>query len=211
MVAAVERQERQIVTFDEFIDWYPEQAGRRYELRNGVICEMPKPTGPHSQLSGLLGFHLMVESLRLGLPFVVPKECIVKPNQEESGYEPDVALLDRRELEKEPRWEKASVITRSASAPLLIEVVSTNWADDYALKLEAYQNFGIREYWIVDYRGLGGTFFIGKPKRPVVTICSLEGGVYRLSAFRGDERLVSPMFSELQLTANQVFTMAASA
>lgn len=207
MIAAVERK---TITFDEFIDGYPEQAGQRYELRNGEIIEMPKPTGPHSQLAGLLGFHLMAESLRLGLPFVVPKECIVKPEQEESGYEPDVALLDRRELENEPRWEKSSVITRGASAPLLVEVVSTNWSDDYALKLEAYQDFGIREYWIVDYRGLGGTFFIGKPKRPVVTICCLEDGVYRLSAFRGDERLVSATFPELKLTASQVFAMANS-
>ena len=33
----------QPITFDEFIDWYPEHSGRRYELRRGVIVEMPKP------------------------------------------------------------------------------------------------------------------------------------------------------------------------
>jgi Uma2 family endonuclease len=29
-----------IVTFDEFITWYPENSGVRYELHNGQIVEM---------------------------------------------------------------------------------------------------------------------------------------------------------------------------
>ena len=202
--------ERKTMTFDEFIDWYPENQEQRYELHHGELIKMPKPTGPHSQLIGVLSFNLMGESQRMGQPYFIPRECIVKPRIFESGYEPDIAVLDRTHLADEPRWEKSSVITQGRSVPLIVEVVSSNWQDDYALKLEAYQDFGVREYWIVDYRGLGGTFFIGKPKRPVVTICCLENGVYRLSTFRGDERLVSPTFSELQLTANQVFAMAAA-
>lgn len=205
MVAALKRQ---IVTFDEFIDWYPEQAGSHYELHDGVIVEMPKPTGPHSQLAGMLGYSLMGESQRLGLPYFIPRECILKPIESESGYEPDIVLLDRRNLNNESLWDKSSVITQGKSAPLVVEVVSINWTDDYALKLEAYQDLGIQEYWIADYRGLGGTFFIGKPKRPVLTICRLEDGLYQLEQFRVNERLVSPMFPELTLTANQVFAMA---
>ena len=37
------------VTFDEFIDWYPENSENRYELHNGAIVEMPKATGEHSE------------------------------------------------------------------------------------------------------------------------------------------------------------------
>jgi Uma2 family endonuclease len=34
-----------------------------------------------------------------------------------------------------PLWKKLSTVTQAASVPLVIEVVSTNWQDDYAHKL----------------------------------------------------------------------------
>jgi Uma2 family endonuclease len=37
-----------------------------------------------------------------------------------------------------------------------VEVVSTNWRDDYRIKLNEYETLGIPEDWIVDYAGLGG-------------------------------------------------------
>ncbi len=39
------------VTFEDFIKWYPDTGGR-YELHDGVIVEMPKPTGKHSNVTG---------------------------------------------------------------------------------------------------------------------------------------------------------------
>jgi Uma2 family endonuclease len=39
---------------------------------------------------------------------------------------------------------------------------------------------GINEYWIVDFKGLGGTAFIGKPKEPTFTVCQLVGEDYQL-------------------------------
>lgn len=49
-----------LVTFDEFIDWYPENSVHHYELHNGVIVEMPKPTGKHSDVGGFLGGELFL-------------------------------------------------------------------------------------------------------------------------------------------------------
>jgi Uma2 family endonuclease len=40
----------------------------------------------------------------------------------------------------------------------------------YARTVEEYALLGILEYWIVDFRGLGGTQFIGGPKQPTVTV-----------------------------------------
>jgi Uma2 family endonuclease len=42
----------QLVSFDQFIEWYPEYSEFRYELHDGVIVEMPKPTGKHSKVAG---------------------------------------------------------------------------------------------------------------------------------------------------------------
>jgi Uma2 family endonuclease len=58
---------------------------------------------------------------------------------DQSGYEPDGIVLDRHALAQEPLWEKASVITLGTSVRLVIEVVSTNWQDDYLLKLGDYE------------------------------------------------------------------------
>jgi Uma2 family endonuclease len=104
----------------------------------------------------------------------------------------------------EPRWQTASTIEQAASIKLVIEVVSTNWQDDYELKMAAYEALGIPEYWIIDYAGLGGIRHIGKPKQPTLTIAILIDGEYEVSQFRGDEQVISQVFPDIQLTATQV-------
>jgi Uma2 family endonuclease len=194
------------VTFDEFIAWYPENSENRYELHNGVIVEMPKPTGKHSEVAGFLNIEIGVTCRLAQLPDFIPRECVVKPDLNESGYEPDVIVLDRKAVQLEPRWEAESIITRGSSVRLIVEVVSTNWHDDYALKLEDYEAMGIQEYWIVDYLGLGGRRYIGNPKRPTFSVHQLINSVYQVKQFREGERIESPTFPELNLTAQQVFS-----
>jgi len=193
------------VSFDEFIAWYPEESEHHYELHNGVIVEMPKPTGKHSEVAGFTSAELNFEIRRLKLPYFIPKECVVKPHPGESGYEPDVIVLDSQAVITEPRWEKESVITLGSTVRLVVEVVSTNWHDDYALKLDDYEAMGIPEYWIVDYRGLGGRRYIGSLKLPTLSVYQLVDGEYQVQQFRGSEVIVSSVFPELVLTAQQVF------
>jgi len=81
-------------------------------------------------------------------------------------------------------WEQEPVITLGRSIKLVVEVVSTNWETDYARKVEEYAS-GIPEYWIVDYRGLGGIAFIGKPKQPTFSICQLMGEEYQQAISTG--------------------------
>ncbi|MBE9215079.1 Uma2 family endonuclease [Plectonema cf. radiosum LEGE 06105] len=63
---------------------------------------------------------------------------------------------------------------------------------------------GIPEYWIVDYLGLGGNKFIGKPKQPTVSIYNLIDDEYQVNLFRGNDRIISSTFPELNLTAQQI-------
>lgn len=194
------------VTFDEFIAWYPENSSTRYELHNGVIVEMPKPTGKHSEIAGFLNIELGVTCRLAQFPYFIPRECVVKPDPDESGYEPDVIVLDRQAVQLEPRWEAESIITSGSSVRLIVEVVSTNWHDDYALKLEDYEAMGIPEYWIVDYLGLGGRRYIGNPKRPTLSVHQLIEGEYQVKQFREGERIESKTFPDLNLTAQQIFS-----
>ncbi|MFM7366297.1 MAG: Uma2 family endonuclease, partial [Sphaerospermopsis kisseleviana] len=108
-------------------------------------------------------------------------------------------------LINEPLWKKSSTISESASIPLVVEVVSTNWRDDYHKKLADYEEMGIVEYWIVDYAALGGRVFIGNPKQPTISLYQLIEGEYQVSQFRDDDLIISPTFPELKLTANQIF------
>ncbi|NJR32768.1 MAG: Uma2 family endonuclease [Chamaesiphon sp. CSU_1_12] len=187
-------------SFDEFISWLPERSEYRYELRDGEILEMNKPRGKHSEIAGEISGKLYLENTRLGLPYLIPRESIVKSIDGKSGYEPDVIVLDKEMLAQEPRWETESIITQGSSVKLAIEVVSTNWQDDYAIKQIAYQALGIQEYWIVDYLGLGGRNFIGYPKQPTISIYYLVDGEYDLHQFRAGERIQSPTFPNLELS-----------
>jgi Uma2 family endonuclease len=42
----------QLMTLDEFLDWYPDGYGR-YELWDGAVIEI-QPTGTHEQVGGFL-------------------------------------------------------------------------------------------------------------------------------------------------------------
>ena len=193
----------QLVTFAEFADWKPEN--RFYELYNGVIVEMPQPTGDHEDIGGFLAETITAEYLRLNLPYRIPKTVLVKPASAESAYSPDVLVLNRSNLVNEPLWKKSATVVEGASIVMVIEVVSTNWRDDYFTKLREYEEIGIPEYWIVDYLGIGGRRFIGNPKQPTIFVHELADGEYQVTPFRGGDRLISPTFPELVLTANQIF------
>ena len=199
-----------LITFKEFIAWYPENSERCYELHDGVIVEMALPKGKHERVVGFLASQTTSEFLRLKLPYFIPKTVIIKPPLHESGYSPDVLVLNNDNLINEPVWEDESFIQKAASIALVIEVVSTNWRDDYLKKYADYEEMEIAEYWIVDYAALGGREFIGDPKQPTILVCSLDQGEYRVTKFRGDDRIVSRVFPELNLSAQQIFNAAIS-
>jgi len=194
-----------VVTFEEFIQWYPENSPIRYELHNGVIIEMTPPVGKHEEIKGFLTVEVAVELKRLNLPYFIPNQAIVKPPEGESGYLPDVLILNRPSLASESLWTKSSTITQGSSIPLVIEVVSQNWRDDYYKKLADYEEMGIPEYWIVDYAALGARKFIGDPKLPTLSLYELVDGEYQVSLFRANDCIISPTFPDLKMTANQIF------
>ncbi|MCC5606104.1 Uma2 family endonuclease [Nostoc sp. CHAB 5834] len=197
-----------LVTFEEFVDWLPENRRVRYELHKGEIVEMAQPVGEHEDVKGFLTIKLSASIDRLNLPYSIPNQAIVRPPEKDSGYLPDVLVLNRANLANEKLWQKQSTVSLGASIPLAIEVVSTNWRDDYYLKYADYEEMGIPEYWIVDYAALGGRNFIGNPKQPTISVCNLVDGEYQISKFRDSDRIISQTFPELNLTPNQIFQAA---
>ncbi|MEH2205988.1 MAG: Uma2 family endonuclease [Nostoc sp.] len=192
-----------LVTFEDFAAWRPE--GGRYELHDGVIVEMAQPVGDHEDVVGFLALNISIEIGRKKLPYFIPKTVLVKPSEGESAYSPDILIINRPNLVNELLWKKESTVSQAASIPLVIEVVSTNWRDDYYKKLADYEAIGIPEYWIIDYAAIGARKFIGNPKLPTISIYQLIDGEYQVTQFKGDTHIVSPTFPELNLTAEQIF------
>jgi Uma2 family endonuclease len=97
------------VTFEDFIEWYP-NTGIRYELHDGVIVEMPKPTGNHSNVTGFLMEELILAIVQAGKRgiWTIPRESIVKPSNEKSGYEPDIIVVTSTRRSPEAGRARAS-------------------------------------------------------------------------------------------------------
>ena len=193
---------QQSLSFETFVIQYGDDE--RYELIDGELIDM-EPTGPHEQVAGLINCELNFEIRRLKLPYLIPLRCLIKSLGPVSAFRPDVIILDKVALESEPLWQREPIVTLGTSIKLVIEVVSTNWQNDYARKLDDYQALRISEYWIVDFAALGGRRFIGNPKQPTISIYQLVDDEYQISQFRGEERIISSTFPELNLTASQIF------
>ncbi|BAZ06250.1 Uma2 family endonuclease [Calothrix sp. NIES-3974] len=202
MVQAVSKT----ISFLEFVNSYPEYKSQ--ELHHGVVVEMAQPSGKHKNVTGFLVGEITFEFKQLKQPYFIASKVLVKLSDGESAYLSDILVLNKPNLVNEPLYDKYSTVTQAASIPLVIEVVSSNWSDDYALKFEEYSNIGIPEYWIVDYLGLGGKEFIGYPKQPTITVCNLAANIYRRNIFRNSDRIHSQIFPNLNLIAQQIFDSA---
>ena len=195
-------QPKQILSFEQFVKQFPDEEGR-YELVNGEIVRI-LPIRLHETLAEFLSDAFKDEVKRLKLNYWVSGRIVVRtltPNGKEQGRNPDVSVVDKTV------WDSAPFAYSALIEPLqlAVEIVSTNWEDDYIDKLDEYQRLGISEYWIVDYLALGSRNYLGNPKEPTVFVYLLdENGVYQMTAYRGTERIISRTFPELALTAEQV-------
>ncbi len=204
MVAIVQKK----LTFEEFLNW-GDGSGRSFELVNGVAMPLSEPTAKHEDVVDGLCRFLIDHCQSFNLPYVPRQSKQVRlnpaPGENESSRKADIVVFAKEE------WDRMRQSSASAAAyippPLVIEVVSTNWRDDYRIKLNEYETLGILEYWIVDYAGLGGVQYIGSPKQPTVTINHLIEGEYQAQRYQGETAISSPTFPQLELTTDQIITM----
>jgi Uma2 family endonuclease len=194
--------EQKQLSFDEFLARYG--GDNRYELIDGEVFDL-EPTGWHEEVVAFITTKVCVEIDKIDLPWFVLQRGLLRPSHlSMTAFRPDVAVVDRDELSKELLWSNQSILTLGSSIKFVAEVVSSNWQNDYARKVEDYAVLGIPEYWIADYAGLGGTRYIGKPKQPTLSICTLVDGEYEIQQFRGNQTITSTVFPGLKLTAEQV-------
>lgn len=190
------------LSFEEFVAQYGDDP--RYELIDGELRPL-EPTGPHESVAGKVAGYIYGEILRQGFTWTVPKSCLIRPPAATAtALRPDVIVLDESALKAEPLWQREPIITSGAAIRMVVEVVSTNWQDDYARKVEEYALLKVPEYWIIDFAGLGGTAFIGRPKQPTFTVCKLIGYEYSSQQYRLGEVISSQVLPQLDLMLDGV-------
>jgi Uma2 family endonuclease len=194
--------QQQLLSFGDFIVRYGDS--NRYELIDGEVFDL-EPTGYHEEVSAFTTTKICAQIDVIGLNWFVLQRGLLRPsNLGMTAFRPDVMVVDRNELAKELLWNDQSILTLGSSIKFVMEVVSSNWQNDYARKVEDYAILGIPEYWIADYAGLGGTRHIGKPKQPTLSICTLVKGEYEIQQIRGNQPITSLSFPNFKLTAEQV-------
>lgn len=120
--------------------------GTIYEVIDGVLYMSPPPSTSHETVSNNLDYTLMTYARKnKGRVFTAPVGVRL-PNQP-VPFQPDLVYVSK---------SRQHIIGKQyieGVPDLVVEVLSpSNWPYDRHEKLQVYQEAGIPEYWIVDYR-----------------------------------------------------------
>jgi Uma2 family endonuclease len=176
------------ITFAEYLT-YDDGTDNRYEFVDGELVLMPPPSPLHENIAHFLLIVFHQEIQRLGFDWIARIANTGVRTTSSRLRLPDVVVMTKEQHQSMP--SSTSVLE---SAPLLIvEVISEgNSTIDYRFKRSEYAASGILEYWIVDR-------FEAK-----VSVLQLVEGFYDVAEFFGSDRLVSPLFPEINLTVSQI-------
>ena len=169
------------VSYADMERW-PED-GRRYELYDGEVFEIPSPLPIHQMVLGRLHVALAGYVRQYGgIVLVAPLDIVLT---DFDVVQPDVLLFTReRQHLIHPRK-----VTRHAP-DLAIEILSPGTAsNDRGRKKRLLARHRVREYWLVD------------PDAPGVDIYTLAGDtLVRNGGAGGTDRLRSPLLPDLELS-----------
>ena len=161
--------------------------GRRYEIIEGELCEMPSPTSAHGVTIRNLMFLLgpMIEVLR-GWLLTAPLDVFF-PGAD--PVQPDIVVLLPD--------SNASLVVRGIEGPpdLLVEVLSpSNRGHDLLTKRALYARAGVREYWIVD-----------STNRTVETLTLDRDAFHTVQVAVGENAVISPLLGGMAFPLPAVF------
>lgn len=186
------------LTFEEYLA-YDDGTDTRYEFVNGELIALP----PESRRNHKIASFLFEAFLKLGISFaqltIGVQVAVISPKTA-TTRQPDFVVLSE-ECAAALEGVDSDVITAAMPTPsLVVEVVSPgepgsdNYDRDYIEKPKEYAQRGIPEFWQID------------PARSVVSVLTLKGDSYKAKAFRGDDRIQSEQFKQLELTAQQILS-----
>ncbi len=181
-------------SFEEYLS-YDDGTDKLYELFNGELLEVPPESGINVEIATFL---LIQFASLLGYRRVRGHGLEIEVRGEPRNRYPDLTIIREEHIQQ---LATRNTIRLTMAPPLLVvEVVSPGELQrnrDYIAKRSQYQDCGIPEYWIID------------PDTQTLLVLELIGKDYtEVGSFSGNEQVLSPQFSELNLTAGQIFAAA---
>lgn len=166
-----------------------EKSEEYYEFINGETIKMHSPSVKHQDIVLNLTIELKryfnktkCKTMISPLDIYLERDDIKK----ETCVIPDISVMCDKSGFDEKRYHGVPTI--------IVEVLSSNWADDMIKKFKLYEEFGVKEYWIID------------PNSEAFMVYSydLEKKVY-IHVQQKDNELCSKLFSDLKINMEDVF------
>jgi len=178
------------ITFEEYLS-YEDGTDRRYEFNDGeLLVEMSPASVFHNDLMMFFAFFLQSAINHSNHPYCVRVNSTEIFNGKRTRR-PDVLVMTL--AQKKSLGNQPDILHEPCL--LVIEIVSpTCRTVDTIEKRKEYAEFGIPEYWIVDF--LLGTF----------SVLTLANGVYIEKVHSDRDLIVSDIFPNISLSMSQVMT-----
>ncbi|MEQ8971341.1 MAG: Uma2 family endonuclease [Coleofasciculus sp. C1-SOL-03] len=186
------------LTFEDYVT-YDDGTDNIYELVDGKLVMVPLPTADHRDTIDLLLDVFREQIRRYRQPWKAKDKAGVYTGKhpvtgKDRSRTPDVCVMTAAQW-AELKADKRSAAVLKTPPLLVVEVVSPGSKKiDYEQKLAEYKAIKIPEYWIVDLRN-----------SQVCVLLLTETG-YKTTVFTGYQRIISPTFPELALTASQLLS-----
>jgi Uma2 family endonuclease len=177
-----------MLTYEDYL-LFPED-GHRHELIDGEHIVTPSPSRRHQVVSWRLSRWIgnFLEDNPIGEALAAPFDVVLT---REDVVQPDLMFVSS---DRSGIWADKNV---QGAPDLVIEILSEGTRDrDETRKLNLYERFGVREYWLVD------------PVPETAQLYRREGGrlvlVQEISAAQGDF-LETPLLPGLRIPLVEVF------
>lgn len=181
------------LTYDDFL-LFPED-GKRHELIDGVHYVTASPGLGHQELLGRLYLaigNFLVGRRHLGRVFLSPLEVVLSYDD---VVEPDLLFVagDQQDILTEANVQ--------GPPALVVEILSPSTRRrDEGIKRKLFEEKGIREYWIVDPKGLRVTVFRRTDAGTFLRLMELSTGQA--------SHLETPLLPGFALSIDQLFAPA---
>jgi len=186
--SSVNQSRVKVMTLVDFLN-YEDDSEAMYEFEDGELI----PMAVESEINRRIAMYLLVCLIQQGIS---PARLSMKTEIVVTGSRLRVhdLVVFSEDLAIALEGAKRSTIMPEMPAPMLVvEVVSPNQSSrDYRYKRSEYAARDVSEYWIID------------PIEQKVTVLEWVEGFYEEKVYMGGDRLVSPIFPNLDLIASQV-------
>lgn len=171
-----------------------ENSEENYEFINGQIIKMYSPSTKHQDIVLNLTLELKQFFKNSNCKVMIsPYDVYLEKEdiEKETCVIPDISVMCDKSGFNEKRFHGVPTI--------IVEILSSNWADDMIKKLKLYEEYGVSEYWIID----------PSSESFMVYSYDLEKKSYN-HTHQKDNELSSELFSDLKIDMKAIFNQSSS-